>query len=46
MNLTVIELIQLGMSSGVMAGGVGVLRWAFQVEKRLVKIETLQGAGK
>ena len=45
MNLTALEAIQLVMSSGILAGGLGVLRWALTVERRLLLIEVRTGVG-
>ncbi|MGL5181203.1 hypothetical protein [Herbaspirillum huttiense] len=39
--MSAIELFQLATSTGVLAGGVGVLKWAFSIERRLMKIEVL-----
>ena len=39
--MSALELYQLATSSGVLAMGLGVLKWAFSVEKRLLKIEVL-----
>jgi hypothetical protein len=39
--MSALEFFQLATSSGVLAGGVGVLKWAFSIEKRLLKIEIL-----
>lgn len=38
-NLSLIDAIQLASSLGIMSGGFGVLRWAFTVERRLMKLE-------
>lgn len=43
MNLSALEAVQLVMSSGILAGGIGVLRWALTVERRLMKIEVRTG---
>lgn len=43
MNWTALEVVQLVMSSGILAGGLGVLRWALTVERRLMKIELRTG---
>lgn len=41
MNLTFIEGLQLITSSGVLAGGLGVLKWALTVERRISKLELI-----
>lgn len=43
MNLTAWEALQLMMSSGILAGGLGVLKWGLTVEKRLIKVEARTG---
>lgn len=40
--MSAVELITLLISSGVASGGIGVLRWAFTIEKRLTVIEAKQ----
>lgn len=37
--MSAIELVSLLMSSGVCAGGVGILRWALSVERRVIALE-------
>nr|DAD55499.1 MAG TPA: hypothetical protein [Corticoviridae sp.] len=39
--MSAIELIQLATSTGVLAGGLGIAKWAFGIERRLMKIEVL-----
>ena len=41
--MSVIEAISLLTSSGVLAGGVGVLKWVLQTEKRLLRVEIKTG---
>jgi len=38
-SLSALEAIQLLLSSGVLAGGVGVFKWALGTERRLMRIE-------
>jgi hypothetical protein len=38
-----VEAIQLAMSSGILAGGLGLLKWGLAVERRLIKIEVKTG---
>lgn len=44
--MTAIELIQLANSTGVLAGGLGIVKWAFSIERRLMKIEVINNIGK
>lgn len=37
--MSALEAFQLLTSSGVLAGGIGVLKWAFGIERRMMKIE-------
>ena len=37
--MTAIEAFQLMTSTGVLAGGVGVLRWALSIERRVMQLE-------
>lgn len=37
--MTALEAIQLVTSSGVLAGGLGLLKWALTVERRLLTVE-------
>lgn len=41
--MTAIELISLLTSSGVCAGGFGVLKWALQMERRVMALELKAG---
>lgn len=41
--MTVIELVSMLTSSGVFAGGLGVLKWAFKTERRLMVLEVKNG---
>lgn len=41
--MTAIEAIQLVTSSGVLAGGLGLLKWGLAVERRLYRIEVKTG---
>jgi hypothetical protein len=41
--MTAIELIGIATSSGVLAGGLGILKWGLTVERRLLKIEVKTG---
>jgi hypothetical protein len=41
--MTALELFQLVTSSGILAGGLGILKWGLTVERRLVKIEVKMG---
>lgn len=43
--MTALELIQLVTSSGVLAGGIGLLKWGLATERRLTKIEVKMGIG-
>jgi hypothetical protein len=40
--MSALELIQLAMSSGILAGGVGVLKWGLGIERRLYRVELKQ----
>lgn len=42
--MSAVELITLLISSGVASGGIGVLRWAYTIEKRLAEVEARQHA--
>lgn len=33
------EALQLATSSGILAGGIGVLKWGWAIEKRVTKLE-------
>lgn len=37
--MSVIEAIQIITSTGVLAGGLGVLKWALSMERRVMKLE-------
>lgn len=41
--MTIIEFLQLVTSTGVLAQGYGVLRWALRIERRLMKLEIKGG---
>jgi len=41
--MTMLEGVQLLTSSGVLAGGLGVLKWALKTERRLMVLEVRQG---
>lgn len=41
--MTALEAIQLVTSSGVLAGGLGLLKWGLTVERRLLKMEVKIG---
>lgn len=41
--MSAVELIQLVTSTGVLAGGLGLLKWGLAVERRLVLIEVKTG---
>ena len=41
--MTALELIQLVTSSGVLAGGLGLLKWGLATERRLLKVELKLG---
>jgi hypothetical protein len=41
--VTALEAVILLNSTGVLAGGFGVLKWALAVERRLIKIEVKTG---
>ncbi|WP_259772352.1 hypothetical protein [Pseudoduganella armeniaca] len=42
--MSALELIQLVTSSGILAGGLGLLKWGLGVERRLVRIEVKTGS--
>lgn len=42
-SISLIEAISLLTSSGVFAGGLGVLKWAFRTERRLMMLEVKNG---
>jgi hypothetical protein len=37
--MSALELFQLLTSSGVLVGGLGVLKWAFSMERRVIRLE-------
>lgn len=37
--MSALEAMQLITSSGILAGGLGLLKWGLTVERRLLKIE-------
>lgn len=37
--MSALEAFQLAVSSGVLAGGFGMARWALMVERRLMRLE-------
>ena len=39
----VVALVGAITSTGVLAGGVGILGWALKVERRLMKMEVITG---
>jgi hypothetical protein len=41
--MTFIEIVQLLNGVGVFAGGVGILKWALGVERRLMRVEIHAG---
>jgi hypothetical protein len=41
--VSALELIQIVTSSGVLAGGLGILKWALAVERRVMKMEIKMG---
>jgi hypothetical protein len=41
--MTALEGIQLVMSSGILAGGLGLLKWGLATERRLYKLEVKTG---
>lgn len=41
--MSALELIQIVTSSGVLAGGLGLLRWGLATERRLLKLELKTG---
>lgn len=44
--MSAVEFIQLVTSTGVLAGGIGLLKWGLAVERRLVLIEVKTGIAK
>lgn len=41
--MSAVELVSLLTSSGVLAGGVGVLKWALTIERRVMLLEVKAG---
>jgi hypothetical protein len=41
--MSALEFIQVITSTGVLAGGLGLLKWGLTVERRLLKIEVKTG---
>lgn len=41
--MTALEAVQLVMSSGILAGGLGVFKWGLAMERRLMLIEVKTG---
>lgn len=41
--MSVVDVITLLMSSGVFSGGVGLARWAFRLEYRVMVLENKTG---
>lgn len=37
--MSALEVLQLASSLGVLTGGVGILKWALTVERRLMRLE-------
>lgn len=44
--MSALELIQVVTSSGVLAGGLGLLKWGLATERRLIKLEMKMGIEK
>lgn len=44
--MTVMDAILLANSTGVLGLGVGVLKWAFSVDRRLTRVEAIQSITK
>jgi hypothetical protein len=42
-RMTALELVQMITSSGVLVGGLGLLKWGLTVERRLMKVEVKTG---
>lgn len=43
--MSALEVLQLASSLGVLTGGVGILKWALTVERRLMRVELKVGIG-
>jgi hypothetical protein len=41
--VSALELVQVITSSGVLAGGLGLLKWGLATERRLLKLELKTG---
>jgi hypothetical protein len=41
--MSALELIQLATSSGILAGGLGLLKWGLATERPLLKVEMRVG---
>lgn len=41
--MSALEVLQLASSLGVLTGGVGILKWALTVERRLMRVELKAG---
>ena len=41
-SLTFIDALQLAVSTGVLSGGLGVLRWSLTMEKRVQRLELIE----
>ncbi|WP_373986998.1 hypothetical protein [Duganella sp. BuS-21] len=41
--MSALEFIQVITSTGVLAGGLGLLKWGLTVERRLLKMEVKTG---
>lgn len=41
--MSALEFIQVVTSTGVLAGGLGLLKWGLAVERRLIKVEMKTG---
>ncbi len=37
--MTALEMLQLATSSGVLAGGIGLLKWGLVMERRVARLE-------
>ncbi|MGB9109650.1 MAG: hypothetical protein WCC39_13275 [Telluria sp.] len=44
--MSALELVQVLTSSGVLAGGLGLLKWGLATERRLLKLELKNGIEK
>jgi hypothetical protein len=41
--MSLIEAIQIANATGILAGGLGLLKWGLTVERRLLKVEVKTG---